>query len=54
MAYNKAPTKEELRKWGRLSRIKIQNAPKHILTIIFGLLVKPDRHFISVFWNLFT
>ena len=26
--------------------LQIQNAPKHILTIIFRLLVKPDRHFI--------
>ena len=26
--------------------LQSQRAPKHILTIIFGLLVKPDRHFI--------
>ena len=34
--------------------IKIQNALIHILTIIFRLLDKRDRHFILVFWNLFT
>ena len=34
--------------------LQIQNAPKHIQTIIFGSLGKQDCHFISVFWDLFT
>ena len=34
--------------------LQIQNAPKHIQTIIFGSLGKQDRPFIQVVWNLST
>ena len=34
--------------------LQIQNALKHIQTIIFRSLGKQDRPFIQVFWNLFA